>query len=123
MKQRILGLLLLTLSLASWGEDDYRCVVQTQGIWKDVQTTKTIEIRLLLSSRQMWLYFPMELTHIAHQDGVMTARLLNKESQVPMGNVSFNSDIYAVSGVLKFYQGSEIDSDFDGLCYKPNSGH
>lgn len=118
LRNIITVLLLLAITGTSWGEDDYRCLVQTQGIWKDAETNQTMEIRLLLSSRQMWLYFPMELTHIAHQDGVMTARLLNKESQMPMGNVSFNSDSYAISGAFKFYQGSVIDSDFDGLCYK-----
>ena len=122
MKQITLGLLLLAFTVASWGEDDYRCLVQTQGIWKDVETTQTLEIRLLLSHQQMWLYFPMELTHLAHQDGVMTARLLNKESQMPMGRVRFNTDSYAVSGRFKFYQGSQIDSDFDGLCYALNKG-
>ena len=118
LRNIITTLLLLAVNGTSWGEDDYHCRVQTQGIWKDAETTQTKEIRLLLSHRQLWLYFPMELTQIAHQDGVMTASLLNKESQMSMGNVSFNSDSYAISGAFKFYQGSVIDSSFAGLCYK-----
>ena len=65
----------------------------------------------------------MELTHVNQQDGVMTERLLNKESQMPMGNVSFNSDNYSISGTFDFYQGSVIDSNFDGLCYKLSRKH
>lgn len=118
MNRVTLALLLMAFTVTSWGEEDYRCLVQTQGIWKDEETTQNMEIRLFLSRRQMWLYFPMELTHLDHRDGVMTARLLNKESQMPMGNVSFNSDSYAITGTFKFYQGSVVDSDFGGLCYK-----
>ena len=123
VKQIALGLLLLMFTVKSWAEEDYRCLVQTRGIWKDVEKTQNMEIRLFLGSRQMWLYFPMELTHDNHQDGVMTARLLNKESQMPMGNVSFNSDNYSISGTFDFYQGSVIDSNFDGLCYKLSRKH
>ena len=118
MNRITLALLLMAFTVTSWWEEDYRCLVQTQGIWKDEETTQNMEIRLFLSRRQMWLYFPMELTHLDHRDGVMTARLLNKESQMPMGNVSFNSDSYAITGTFKFYQGSVVDSDFGGLCYK-----
>ena len=118
MNRVTLAFLLMALTVTSWGEEDYRCLVKTQGIWRDEETPQNMEIRLFLSRRQMWLYFPMELTHLDHRDGIMTARLLNKESQMPMGNVSFNSDSYAITGTFKFYQGSVVDSDFGGLCYK-----
>ena len=50
LRNIITTLLLLAINGTSWGEDDYRCRVQTQGIWKDAETTQTKEIRLLLST-------------------------------------------------------------------------